>query len=212
MASIIIERMIGFIVSLVMGLFGLIILSTYVNLDSKFNSIWYVGAIILLVGAALFAISFSQSFFDIIYKNVPISWQKVGLVKRIKSLHETYISYRTNKRSILIFSSLTIFEQLFAILFGWVIALSLYINVDLIFIAGVMPVSILIARLPVSFDGIGVFEGIFVVLMALGGISAAEAVSIALVGRIAQILSWMPWWLAHRNESGQMIQNIYKDQ
>lgn len=201
-ASIVVERMVGFIASLIMGLIGLYILSSSAQFDDKFDSIWYAGSIVLLAGIILFAISFSQSFFDIFYGSLPDRWHEIKIVSRLKGLHETYISYKANRRSVFLFFNLTLFEQLFTIVFGWVIALALNVDVDLIFIAGVMPVTILITRLPISFDGIGVFEGIFVILMALGGIGAAEAISIALVGRVVQILSWMPWWLTYTIQSG----------
>jgi hypothetical protein len=49
----------------------------------------------------------------------------------------------------------------------------------------------------VSINGLGVFEGVFILLMSLGGVSAAEAVSIAVTGRLLETVSFLPWWLAY---------------
>src|SRR5690606_37523882 len=83
------------------------------------------------------------------------------------------------------------------IIASWLIAAALHVDVPLWFMAGVVPLSMLIARLPIALDGLGVYEGVFVLLMGLGGVSAAEALSIALVGRLIQTLAWPPWWFLY---------------
>ena len=68
---------------------------------------------------------------------------------------------------------------------------------SLLFIAGALPLSLLIARLPLSIDGIGVFEGAFAAILLIAGVPESAAISIALLGRVVQIAAWLPWWLAH---------------
>jgi uncharacterized protein (TIRG00374 family) len=196
--------MIGFIASLLVGLVGFLILSSSVHLDDKFDPIWYTGGLVLTIAVILFAASLSARFFDSAISYIPDRWREARFMKRLKRLHGTYISYCTDKRLIFLFFMLTLAEQLVSILFAWTIALSLSVDVGLLFVAAVLPVSILIGRLPISFDGIGIFEGIFVILMALGGVSAAEALSIALLGRIIQISALTPWWLAHSIQAGSV--------
>ena len=42
----------------------------------------------------------------------------------------------------------------------------------------------------------------FILLMSLGGVSAAGAVSIALIGRLLETVSFLPWWLAYVIDDG----------
>jgi hypothetical protein len=51
-------------------------------------------------------------------------------------------------------------------------------------------------------NGLGVFEGVFILLMSFGGVSAAEAVSIAVTGRLLETVSFLPWWLAYVIDDG----------
>jgi uncharacterized protein (TIRG00374 family) len=201
-ASIIVERMVGFVASLLLGLIGLFILASSTKLDDKFDPIWYSGGILLLLAVVLFSASFSRALFDNFYNRLPGFLRDGKIVARLKPLHKTYLSFGADRRSMIQFFNLTFLEQFFSIFYNWAIALTLNIDVGLIFIAGVIPVTMLISRLPISVDGIGVYEGIFVLLMALGGLSVAESLSIALVGRIVQLLSWSPWWLSYVSETG----------
>jgi hypothetical protein len=49
--------------------------------------------------------------------------------------------------------------------------------------------------LPISIDGIGVYEGIFIGIMTLGGVRAEDSLAISLAMRVLQIVVWFPWWL-----------------
>jgi glycosyltransferase 2 family protein len=55
--------------------------------------------------------------------------------------------------------------------------------------------SILIARLPISIDGLGVYEGIFIGVMSLGGVHPDDSLALSLAARVFQIVVWLPWWL-----------------
>jgi uncharacterized membrane protein YbhN (UPF0104 family) len=70
------------------------------------------------------------------------------------------------------------------------------IDVGMLYFAVALPLALLVSRIPISIDGIGVFEGMFIVLMSIAGLSAAQAVAIAVVGRILQTAVLIPWWMA----------------
>ena len=203
-SSIIIERMVGFFAALVFGVLGIFFLSQAAQLDARFTPVlWGIGAL-TGVAAAIFALSFSRSLFDVIYDRVIAGFSRNRVVRRFRELHETYLSYRADKRSLGIFFGLTLSEQLFSIVVAWLIAIALGVDASFLLMAGVIPLTMLLARLPLSFDGIGIFEGIFALLLSLAGISAAEAVSIALTARLLNVLAWLPWWMAHVAETNQI--------
>lgn len=203
-SSIIIERIVGFFTMLLLSMLGLFLLSQTVQLDGRFTLVWW-GIFLLIFGAtAVFSVSFSRLLFDVIYNRILVSFEWNRIIRRFRELHEVYLSYKLNKQALMIFFGLTVLEQPFSIVNAWLIAVGIGINVNFVFMAGTIPLSLLLARLPVSIEGIGVFEGIFIVLMSLGDISAAEAVSISMTARVLQILICFPWWFAHIVETGRL--------
>jgi uncharacterized membrane protein YbhN (UPF0104 family) len=95
-----------------------------------------------------------------------------------------------------------VLEQVFSVIFPWTLAKGLGVDVDLLLLLGVLPISTLISRLPISFDGLGVFEAVFVGLLVLAGIGAEAALAIAISGRIIQLFAFLPWWFVHVARSG----------
>jgi uncharacterized protein (TIRG00374 family) len=202
-SSIIIERILGFLSALFLGLLSLLLLSLYGSLDSRFDGVWLLGLMMLGSATALFSASFNQRAFRWIRSRFPSAMKRMAIMQRIGQFHATYRSYNDDKKTLTQFFGLTLLEQLLPIVHSWLIARALGAEISLLFIAGVVPLTILISRIPVSIDGLGVFEGIFILLMSLAGVSPAEAVAIAVIGRILQTLSWLPWWLAHVFETGE---------
>ena len=70
------------------------------------------------------------------------------------------------------------------------------IDFNAIFLFAAVPLAILVSRLPISIDGIGVYEGIFIAIMTLGGVRPDDSLAISLAMRALQIVAWLPWWLA----------------
>jgi uncharacterized protein (TIRG00374 family) len=202
-SSIIIERMIGFLSALFLGLLSLLLLSLYGTLDSLFDDVWWLGIMMLAVATVFFAMSLSKHVFAWFHSCVPYALKRTSIIKRLGQFHATYRSYNNSKKALIQFFGLTFLEQLLPILHSWVIARGVGIDISLLFIAGVVPLTILISRIPISIDALGVFEGIFIILMSLGGVSPVEAVAIAFVGRILQTASWLPWWFSHTFEGKQ---------
>jgi uncharacterized membrane protein YbhN (UPF0104 family) len=84
------------------------------------------------------------------------------------------------------------------VVFTWVNALSFGLHVNPLVMLGAVPLSILVARLPISIFGIGAFEGTFAALLSLSGIPPQYAIAVAFVGRAIEILGCVPWWLLHQ--------------
>jgi uncharacterized protein (TIRG00374 family) len=196
-ASIIIERIVGFLSALVLGLLSFVLLSLFSDLGGRFNFVGWLGSAMVAGTLLLVAASFSQSAFDLLHDRLPYRFRDTRLIQRLRQLHSTYRAYQHDKSNLALFFGLTFGEQLLTILLYWLIAHGLRIEISLFYMAGAVPLTILVARLPVSVNGWGVFDGVFMLLMSLAGISAAEAIAIVLIGRILQTVSWLPWWGAH---------------
>jgi len=196
-ASIIIERMLGFMSALVLALCSLTLLSKLGVLEARFAPLWWI-ALALLIGAlGAFSASFSHRTYQLIHERLLARFRESGVMARLRRFHETYRAYQEHKSGMTVFFGLSFAEQLLPILHSWLIAVGMGIDVGLLFIAGAVPLSLLIARIPISIDGLGVYDGAFILLMALAGVSPAESVAIAMIGRILQILTWLPWWAAY---------------
>jgi len=196
-ASILIERMIGLISALVLGLFSLLMLSTLIPLNPGFDLVWWIGLGSLVVASAILIASLSQITFRLLYDSLLLRFQDISVIRRLKHFHSTFIEYQNDKTTLALFSAMTFGEQLIPILHCWLIAKALGIEVGLLFIAGVLPLALLISRIPVSINGLGVFDGVFVLLMSFLGVPAVEAITMVLFGRVIQVVSWLPWWLVH---------------
>jgi uncharacterized protein (TIRG00374 family) len=104
--------------------------------------------------------------------------------------------YRHDRHTFVLFFGLTFANQFLMNLNIWVIAQALGIQLSLLYVAGVVPLVFLMARLPVSINGLGVYDGILMFFMSMVGIAEVEAIAITFVGRIMDIISWLPWWMA----------------
>jgi uncharacterized protein (TIRG00374 family) len=196
-SSIIIERMVGFLSALLLGLISLVLLSLSGSLDPRLRVAWFVGTPLLIGATSVFALSFNKRAFKWLESRLFYRWRENRLMLRFRHFYGIYRAYRDDKKILAVFFALTMGEQLLPILHLWLIAWGLGIEVSLLYVAGAVPLSMLISRIPVSIDGLGVFEGTFILLISLAGVSAPEAVAIAFMGRILETASWLPWWLAH---------------
>jgi uncharacterized protein (TIRG00374 family) len=201
-ASIIVERMVGFLSGLLLALVGLLLLSI---LGFELPMVLWPGAIILAGAMILFGVSFSDRVFSLVHDQLLSRFRTTRIMQRLRQIHSTYQAYQHNKSSLASFFGLTFSEQLLPIVHAWLIALGLGIDASFFFMAAVLPLAILISRIPISVDGLGVFEAIFIVLMSLAGISVAQAVAISFVSRVVQILSWLPWWCADFTDRQRIV-------
>jgi uncharacterized protein (TIRG00374 family) len=151
-----------------------------------------------------FAASFSRVGFNLLHNGFLHRFRDARVVRKFRQLHSTYQTYQQNKRVLGTFFGLTFIEQLSRIFFTWVLARGLAVEVDLLFVAGVVPLALIVSRIPISISGWGIFDGAFLLLMSLAGVAPAESVAIVMVTRIVQIISWLPWWMAEVMNTGKV--------
>jgi glycosyltransferase 2 family protein len=204
LASITIERMIGFLSALVLGLLGMLQISTVDQLGDRYNIVWAMGDLTLLLALLVFAASFSTTVFEFIYHRLFRRWHGNRIIARLRQFHEVYMGYQKVKNALLVFFGLTLLEQLFPILECVWLGRGMGIEVGLSQVAGAVILTQLLSRIPISIDALGVYEGVFLLMLGAVGIGATEAVAIAIAGRILQTISWLPWWVAQVIETGRV--------
>jgi uncharacterized protein (TIRG00374 family) len=200
--SIVIERMVGFVLALALGLVSLAILRSIGVLDARFDRALYLGIAMLIGVTALLVAALDERLVGKVVARLPASVRNSKVMQYLERFAAAYRSLGGARSTIAKFSALTVLEQVFSVVFPWVLAMGLNVPVDLLLLLGVLPISTLISRLPISFDGLGVFEAVFVGLLVLAGIDAAAALAIAISGRVIQLFAFLPWWFVHVARAG----------
>jgi len=200
--SIVIERMVGFVLALALGLVSLAILRSLGVLDARFDRALYAGIALLIGVTVLLVAALDARLVSKVVTRLPASVRTSKVMYYLERFAAAYRSLGGARSTIAKFSALTVLEQVFSVVFPWVLALGLGVPVDPLLLLGVLPISTLISRLPISFDGLGVFEVVFVGLLVLAGIDASAALAIAISGRIIQLFAFLPWWFVHVAQAG----------
>jgi uncharacterized membrane protein YbhN (UPF0104 family) len=86
------------------------------------------------------------------------------------------------------FFVLTLLEQLIPILGLLLLARALQIPLSLLTIASFLPVSMLVSRIPISVEALGVREGLYVFFLSLFGVGGGTAFALAIATRIMDVL------------------------
>jgi glycosyltransferase 2 family protein len=201
-ASIVIERIFGFLSVLFVGLCSLLLLSLTGELENRFLVIWWAALIMISLSLIVLAASLNEKVFQLIHDGILGRFRHNRIAGKLREFHETYMAYRKHAGTLITFSLLTIAEQLVAVAAVWLIALALGVHLGLLPFLVAVPLSLLISRLPIGVYGLGTFEAAFIFLLSEAGLSGADAVAISFTGRILEILAWLPWWFAHVISTG----------
>lgn len=114
-------------------------------------------------------------------------WAQIGL-----KFGNAYDLYRHHIPTLLIVGALSVVEHCFPIVVFWILAHALGIAVSPVALIIATPLALFVGRLPIAIAGIGVLEGALVFILGLFGVPAVAAVSIALAGRVVEIVAALP--------------------
>jgi hypothetical protein len=195
-SSIIMERLLGFLALFIAALLGFIlfinIITTH-NLNE--NGLFLVLIGLTIVGVSGFLLSLNQRFNNLITsflrkKEDKKYWKKI--VPKFLKVYESYISHKNFKLVLVGFLILTFAEIFTVVLWSYTIALGLDIHIPLIYFLAFMPLVLFLIRLPISFDGFGINEGLFVYFLSLVGIQAATGFSVGIINHFITIIGILP--------------------
>ena len=189
-SSVILDRVVGFA--------GLLVPVTAIVVA---GAIWQVSAIgaevawVLLValgGVVLVAALFWKG--SIFGKLLAISRDRAGYrwLHQIEEVYDACVSYRRYRRALAGVFLIIQVSLAIGILTTYLTALSLGVDVPFIYFVLFVPIISFIGSLPISANGLGVAEGGFVFFFAQVGVSAAEALTLALVMRVIMIIVTLP--------------------
>ena len=100
--------------------------------------------------------------------------------------------YRHHLGTLAVVAVLSLVEQAFPIVVLWILVHALDLEVSPLALFVAVPLTLFVGRLPIAIAGIGVIEGALVYLLGAFGVSPAEALSLALAGRLVEIVALLP--------------------
>jgi hypothetical protein len=200
-SSIIVERLLGFI-----ALFVFVLLSILVGLfvlERKFHGaigdlFWFsLGALAILSLLIYFSLSRFLSQRLVLLFGRLITTHKYRLFKKLENVYDSYRNYNVSKPYLVAFFLLSFVENIFPILWTYFVSLAFNIEVSILYLFILVPIVMVLVRLPISFDGIGIQEGAFVYFLSMVGVAKSEALFLGIASHIIAILSVLPGGLLY---------------
>ena len=185
-STVILERFIGIAVISSFAAFGILVSLEDVVRESPLL-LWVV-----MIGAigttAAVIISFRQECVEGIGRKIPfIRGSRVATM--LRDFYRSYADSRRNPKLLFYFTALTALEALMIVFMHFLAARAVHIEVSFFYFLCVIPLIVVLVRLPISFHGFGVFEGALAYFLVLRGFTVADGISIALFMRVIEIIA-----------------------
>ena len=194
-ASIAVERVFGLVVLLAFTVTGFVLL---VDLLRTGSIPWQAFSLALtaITAAALVAVlvSFSDRFRRLAgtLAGRADSSRLGRLARGVDRLVGAYQDYRLHKGILAAFCALTAVELCLVIVRSYVVALALGVELPLVVYFAFLPFVTLMNRMPISFDGFGINEALFIYFLALFGVPGEQGFVIGLVNHMLFLVGVMP--------------------
>ncbi|MBZ0268365.1 flippase-like domain-containing protein [bacterium] len=119
------------------------------------------------------------------------------IAKTLGKIYGSYREYRTCRGTLAIFFALTMLENAMPVVRAWIVALALGAWVPPAYFFVIVPLELVLIRIPVSFDGFGIREGLFVYFLGLVGISESLGFAVGLANHVLFLVAVLPGGLFH---------------
>jgi uncharacterized membrane protein YbhN (UPF0104 family) len=118
--------------------------------------------------------------------------RRVWRRRRLRRFVTTLRRLGRDRETLSAVSALTLLRQLIVVVANCLIAMGLGLPIDPLVFAGAFLVALLLARLPGSLGGLGVFDVALTSLLVVFGVAPAAAVACALTGRVLAVVALLP--------------------
>ena len=188
LSSVILERILGFIASAILAAITALVMISFLKLN-VWRFLWIAGVVLFLF-SVIILISFNKFIVYKIDKNEKLS--KNFLLNKLKKLYQSYAEYKNHRSLLVLFLILSILEQLIPVVANYLACRALNLSIPFIYFLLVIPLVQLISKIPISFEGFGINEGLLVYFFALLGLSGTGAFTIGLLGHISIMIAALP--------------------
>jgi uncharacterized protein (TIRG00374 family) len=121
-------------------------------------------------------------------------WPDNKATKILLDVHMAYTAFSRPPGRMAVLFVLSFVETILTVAFFWCLLAGLGYSVPLDYLALATTAAFLLSRMPVTPGGLGIFEASLAGTLVFVGVPMVDSVAVALVGRILQIISWLPFW------------------
>lgn len=182
-STLMIERFIGFAVLATAAVIGIPFSAEFLD-PVVFSVLWkvvFAGLLLFCVFAGLLR----SGLIDRLIKGVP---SRFNTIDELRKLLSAFYSFRTHKGLLGLFTMLTGFEILILVLISYSAAWALGIDIPFLYLLAVVPLMQFLIRLPISFQALGIQEGLYVYMFLAAGFPESDGLSVSFLLRIVEIL------------------------
>ncbi|MBA4394952.1 MAG: hypothetical protein C0407_15475 [Desulfobacca sp.] len=186
-ASIIMERFLGFLSSALMAILVTPLLVLFVP---EFPQTVLLFLTLFLVAGVLFLFLFLRGA-DRVSK-LTAFLGKLPWADKVSKISSSFVLYRNHPRALGRFFVWSFGEQLLPIVATFFLSLALGLSIPLSYLIPIIPIAQFFARIPVSLSGLGIQEGLFITIFSLIGLETTAAFALGFASNLGNILSGLP--------------------
>jgi hypothetical protein len=175
LSSIVMERFAGFYMLFLLSLVASLSALIRIGRSPLFVFV-LVASVIILIVMTLF---FIPPLFELINRRLFL--HRLGISEKVAHVYYATLEYRRERVLLLNASLLSLLFQVMLILVYYFLSLSLHVSLPVGYFFLLVPMVTAAAMIPFSLNGLGIREGVSVLLFSRAGITNAQALTIALV-------------------------------
>lgn len=203
-ASIAVERLFGVLATVTLGFINLFIFIWFVGADNELEGNIPILLGILIAGVGLLFVSMNKRFLSFVLDKIRLPKWKI--MEKVTSIIDAYQSYADHPKTLALFLAFTIFEQLIPSFSTFYISEALGLEIDLIYFIIFIPLILMIVRFPVTFEGFGLREGLFVYFFSFVGVPTADSFLLSILFSVLWQMASAPFMIYYfwvdRNGAG----------
>jgi glycosyltransferase 2 family protein len=181
-ASVVMERVLG-LIALVLVVFGCLV-AFAAREGGRFGQLLLPVAIMFIAGV------------------LGLAWALHGrLPRRLERFAAAFRRYAGERPALGQFFALSLVEQLLPVAANYWMSRALGLEVSFLTFLLIIPIILFVARIPISIDGLGLVEGLYVWLFAYAGLGPSESFLLALMGRVFTVLASLPGMFLRKQKS-----------
>ena len=200
-SSILVERFLGLVALAVFGVVGAALAPAVlggVSFDRPRLLLLAGGAAVLVSAAFGFSLTdASGRLVDAICARFAGKGFAGRVADVLAKVFRSFRAYRDHKGALTAFFLLTLLENFFPMVRAYFVARALHADVPFLFFAAVVPIELLIIRLPLTIDGFGVREGLFTWFLTKVGVDESLGFAVGLVNHVLFLLAVVPGGVMH---------------
>lgn len=183
-STLVIERLIGYTILVATVVLALPFSTNYIE-SKTYYALWGVIGFVFFFGCILLLV-LQLKLVNEYVSNVLIP--KFPLLARVKNLISACLEYRHRGSLLMSFAILTALEILVLVIISYAAVRSLRLDISFLFLLAVIPLMQLLIRLPISFQALGIQEGLYIYLLIIAGFTAADGLSVSIILRIVEVM------------------------